>query len=189
MQQENTKTERSRRGVIAFVALAVTAGCSENQPTSEPDTVIDATPSDRTQSDSPTDYTGAEITRHLPDDPEGWTERRRPATEVTESGATASVLIVYERTDGVTAHVYLVTFQSAGAASRNARSWIDAGWQVTVAVENLLFAATTGTPDVTLTPEAPPQVPGTPVAGTEESLIELLAASPTLTAAQIREDQ
>lgn len=195
-----------RRSFLSTCAVVVAAGCADiresstttsTDPTTEAPTGTTATETDTTTSpptepdtDTPTPsatplpFAPTNLEKHLPKEGDGWQIVDRLATDVAEIGALEAIEVVYER-DGTGCYFYAIVFGSAGKALRTASDWDEIGWQVVVTKQNMLFAATTGTLTVTTTPEAPPKVPGTPVPGTVDLAVDLLARSPTLSEAYI----
>lgn len=196
----------NRRSLLSTCAVLAVAGCAgtreSSTPTSTgsptvaptaitPDETDTTTPTQtetntdtRTASATPLPFAPTDLEKHLPTEGDGWQIVDRLATGVTEIGALEAIEVVYER-EGTEYYLYIVVFGSAGEAMRTAADWAEVGWQVVVTKQNILFAVTTGTLTVTATPEAPPEVPGTPVPETTDIAVDLLARSPTLSEAYI----
>ncbi|MEF8808253.1 hypothetical protein [Natronomonas sp.] len=154
-----------RRRLLSVAAVAFVPGCL-----SSPDDPEDSTPEAEVK----------DVESYLPEAGEGWTLAETYEPGLGETGLTDAVVGKYRSPDDVRYDV-LVVF------SGTAEQLIDAGWQIAVPIENGAIAASTGQEERSPTPEHPPQpsVDGTPIPGTDDQALELLARSPELTESEV----
>lgn len=186
-------------GVTA--ALAATAGCSGWRTDSTPGTEEDSeTPSatetetvPETAPESSATIRGATETAtetatdtppeaFLPEPADEWEHVDTESYSWRYLGADGGTIGEYRGPDGASYEV--VVMKSGESATRMAC----VGWQVALEIDEYMIAASTGTYDQELTPERPPTMTQTPVPGTEDRVLELLAMSPRLTEDEITEN-
>lgn len=186
----------SRRGIVSrtvSLLLVGIAGCQS--PRSSADAESESlTPSERTAStttpaSSTTSTPVRDLSSLLPVATDGWTRTGTGEPAIGGLGAVDGVEADYESPDGTFYRVDVVRWDSREEARQESRWWVRVGWSVVVPYQWYTFAAGSGTPERTLTPEHPPQMPTTPVDGGAPAARELLALSPVLTAEYVRENE
>jgi hypothetical protein len=161
-----------RRSVLSSILGILVAGCASDDN--------EATNSTSHATPTGTPFPTTDMEKYLPAADDGWKRLRTGDPGIGELGAEGGVEADYEAPDGLEIRVNVVGWEDAALARAKADDWADVGWQVVVPYRNLLFAGSTGTPKQTLTPEHPPQMPGTAVEGSEPVVRELLARSELL---------
>lgn len=164
-----------RRDVLSVAVAVSVSGCVFGSEDAD-----EAAPGTEQTPESPTRTPERSAESYLPPSGDGWTRTDVYQPGLGETGLTDAAVGKYRSPDGVRYDVVVIF---SGTAER----LLDANWQIAVPIENGAMAASTGQQGAEPTPEHPPQpsMEGTPVPGTDEEALELLARSPELTEAEV----
>lgn len=110
-----------------------------------------------------------------------WTLVRTDEYDWRTIGGADGVRGHYTDADGVAYQVVIMAVARGDPQTRVAAWTCEVGWTVGLAHEEFAVVAGTGTARRTFTPERPPTMTSTPVPGTTDRVLDLLANSPTLT--------
>jgi hypothetical protein len=119
----------------------------------------------------------------LPEPQNGWGLDETTDSNGQDLGAIEGIRGIYTSPGGVRFVVDVIKRRSSVAPFNrlSQRSLAETGWDIGIAYGRFLFAAGTGTYQLTHTPEKPPRLDRTPIPGTEDQSRELLSYSPLLT--------
>lgn len=123
---------------------------------------------------------------YLPESTDDWHRNRTGDFDWESIGGTDGIRGYYTGPDGGSYEV-IVMF-SDYSVEGNAESWACAGWQIVLALDGVVMAASTGTDQRTFTPEDPPTMTQTPDRGRVDKVHELVTLSPKLTTRDIEEN-
>lgn len=161
----------SRREVLS-AGIVVLAGCTSGEPSRRHDgTESSPTPS------GPKSY--------LPKSAEGWELKRTNDHDWEPLGGDRGIRGYYTGPQGRSYEVVIMF--SERYVEGSAESWSCAGWQISLALDGVAVAASTGTNRETFTPEKPPTMTKSPDPDREDRVRELLALSPRLSETDIEE--
>lgn len=169
----------TRRRVLALAGAALCAGCagSDGEGTDSPEGT--------TTTGESTESTDKRAERLLPRARDGWAREGDPEAVAIGNDAYRGVRAAYRSPSGVgfaAGTFYVSPMHGMDLSLEDLAERFDcAGWQVALPADEFVFAASSGVPERTRTPETVVLMESTPVAGTAGTARDLLALSPALT--------
>lgn len=171
-----------RREILSRLGpgIGLLAGCSNNNSPGTDEVTHRSSQMSNTSTASPETPTPRAF---LPESEGGWVLTGTSDYAWDSLGGSDGIIGRYEGPDGA---VYeMVVMRDEDNAEGSVGSFVCAGWQIALAYRGFAIAASSGTEQGTLTPEAPPTMSSTPAEGRLEKVYELLVRSPRLTDTEV----